>query len=305
MGAIQPAPGWLAESIIADFAQDRSAVGSSGAASLLALTGAASGKPPPVGGAARTAPHLAAGGVGLPQRRAGGGLCGSGLRPDRRRPHAARRGERPAAGRSGSGGDCARLALDCARLGVKRGHLPAAVVIGRAQALGRAERLPDPDPVPSPQPDPVADDQPVPASSPGTSAAGEPTKSPSPKPSKSPSASASSPSASASPSASSAPSATAPSSSPSLRRSPSPAVLCPGAYSSAPTAPASSAPAPTTPAPAAPASTAPASTAPVYGSGVLRLRRCGSGVYGVHRHKRAAPSRRGRRRPDNGRARPG
>ena len=32
VGAIQPAPGWFAESIIAGFAQDRSAVGSSGAA---------------------------------------------------------------------------------------------------------------------------------------------------------------------------------------------------------------------------------------------------------------------------------
>ena len=49
VGAIQPAPGWFAESIIAGFAQDRSAVGSSGAASLPALTRAVSAKPPPLG----------------------------------------------------------------------------------------------------------------------------------------------------------------------------------------------------------------------------------------------------------------
>ena len=49
VGAIQPAPGWFAESIIAGFAQDRSAVGSSGAGSLPALTGAVSAKPRPIG----------------------------------------------------------------------------------------------------------------------------------------------------------------------------------------------------------------------------------------------------------------
>jgi serine/threonine protein kinase len=48
VGAIQPAPGWFAESIIAGFAQDRSAVGSSGAGSLPALTGAVSAKPRPI-----------------------------------------------------------------------------------------------------------------------------------------------------------------------------------------------------------------------------------------------------------------
>ena len=45
-GAIQPAPGWLAESIIASFTQDRSAAASSGGAgNPLALTEAASGRP--------------------------------------------------------------------------------------------------------------------------------------------------------------------------------------------------------------------------------------------------------------------
>ena len=51
VGAIQPSPGWAAESIIASFAQDRSAAGSSGGGgNLLALGGAASGQPPPDGG---------------------------------------------------------------------------------------------------------------------------------------------------------------------------------------------------------------------------------------------------------------
>ena len=44
VGAIQPAPGWLAESIMTSFAQDRSAGCVCGrAGNLLALTGAASG----------------------------------------------------------------------------------------------------------------------------------------------------------------------------------------------------------------------------------------------------------------------
>ena len=51
VGAIQPASGWLAESIISSFTQDRSAAASSGGAgNLLALTGAASGLPPSGGG---------------------------------------------------------------------------------------------------------------------------------------------------------------------------------------------------------------------------------------------------------------
>ena len=91
----------------------------------------------------------------MPERRPGGGLRRSGLRADRRRPHAARRGGRPAAGRSGFGGDRARL-------GLERASLRAAVVIWRAAGLGRAQRLPDPVPVEVRQPVPVADDKPVP-----------------------------------------------------------------------------------------------------------------------------------------------
>jgi serine/threonine protein kinase len=55
VGAIQPSPGWLAESILSSFAQNRSAVGSSGggAGNLLALTGAASDQPRPGDGGRR------------------------------------------------------------------------------------------------------------------------------------------------------------------------------------------------------------------------------------------------------------
>ena len=52
VGAIQPSPGWLAESIIASFTLDRSAAGASGGAgNLLALTGLASSQPQPGAGA--------------------------------------------------------------------------------------------------------------------------------------------------------------------------------------------------------------------------------------------------------------
>ncbi len=55
VGAIQPAPGWLAESIIASFTKDRSAAAFSaaafsGGAGNLSLTGAPSGQPPGGGG---------------------------------------------------------------------------------------------------------------------------------------------------------------------------------------------------------------------------------------------------------------
>ena len=55
VGAIQPSPGWLAESILSSFAQDRSALGFSGggAGNILALTGAASGQPGPGDGGRR------------------------------------------------------------------------------------------------------------------------------------------------------------------------------------------------------------------------------------------------------------
>ncbi len=56
VGAIQPSPGWLAESIISSFTLDRSAAGASG--NLLALTGSASSQPQPgAGGGGRPGRH--------------------------------------------------------------------------------------------------------------------------------------------------------------------------------------------------------------------------------------------------------
>ena len=58
VGAIQPAPGWLAESLIASFTQDHPAAGSSGGAGhLLALPGPAPDEPPQPGGAGRPGRH--------------------------------------------------------------------------------------------------------------------------------------------------------------------------------------------------------------------------------------------------------
>ena len=125
---------------------------SDGGGDLLALTGAAS-PPPPGGGAGPDGTGSRGRGLGGPERRPGGGGGRSGLRPDRRRPHAARHG-RPAAGQSGSGGDRALA-------GVRRASLPAGVVIGLASRLGRAERQPEPVPVQAPQPVPEPDSEPV------------------------------------------------------------------------------------------------------------------------------------------------
>ena len=156
VGAIQPSPGWLAESIIASLAQDRSVAGfAGGAGSLLALTGAASGQPQP-GRGGRSGRHRISRSLASAclSRRPGGGLGRGGLRPDRRRPHAAHPGH-PAAGRSGSGGDFALL-------GVEHASLPPGFVICLTPGLARAERLPDPvpvhpPPVPLPVPLPVPD----------------------------------------------------------------------------------------------------------------------------------------------------
>ncbi len=145
VGAIQPAPGWLAESIMSSFAQDRSAaaaLGPADAANLVALTGA-SGQPPP-GGPGRPGRHrisrsLASvaltGGLVAASAVAAFALIGADRAPAAH--HA------PATDRSGSGGDRARRSVEPARQ-------PARVVVGLAlgRSLGLAELVPDPGPVP-------------------------------------------------------------------------------------------------------------------------------------------------------------
>jgi hypothetical protein len=123
VGALQPAPGWLAESIMNSFIQDppvAAAVDLAGASKQVTGTGTSAppsgAAPPPRSGSAasprhrrsRAAPDLPAVGLGVSHRRAGGGFGRGGLRPDRRQPHP---GSQPsaAAGRRRSGGDHARF----------------------------------------------------------------------------------------------------------------------------------------------------------------------------------------------------
>ena len=88
VGAIQPAPGWLAESIMSSFAQDRLAAAPLRPGRRGQPDRADRGLWPAAArqsGPSRTAPHLAVAGLGRPHRRAGGGLGRGRLRLDRRR----------------------------------------------------------------------------------------------------------------------------------------------------------------------------------------------------------------------------
>ena len=125
VGALQPAPGWLAESIMNSFIQDPPAPSADLAAvgGLIALTEA----PGPAAatpvrrrdrrrGRTRAASYLPDAGLGRSHRRPGGGLGRGRLRPDRRQPHPGVQPP-PAAGRRGCGGDRARLASGNAAAG--------------------------------------------------------------------------------------------------------------------------------------------------------------------------------------------
>ena len=136
VGALQPAPGWLAESIMDSFIQDPAA------ANLTETSARPAGiVPPPRSGQraspwhrrSRAAPDLPAAGLGVSHRRAGGGFGRGGLRPDRRQPRPGSRSSSPAAGRRGSGGDLARLRV--VRPGGQPGH---GVLVG---SLGGGARL--------------------------------------------------------------------------------------------------------------------------------------------------------------------
>jgi serine/threonine protein kinase len=232
VGAIQPAPGWLAESIISSFTQDRSASGSSSPRNLLAPTGAASGQP----------------------RSGGGG------RPGRHRI------SRPLASACLSGGLVAASAVAVfALIGANRppaaahaqpqagagavATAPASASSAPATPHGFSPASPSASPSASIAPNAFltpslsrlsAAVAPTPVSSPSA----KPAKSPSAKPSKSPSASASaSSSASASPSQSTSappspsPSTSAPtSSSPSPSKTASPSTAPPTTASASPSA---------------------------------------------------------------------
>ena len=135
VGAIQPAPGWLAESIMSSFAQDRLAaapLSPADADNLIALTGA-SGQPPPAS-PGRPGRHR------ISRPLASAGLTGALVAASALAAFALI----GAAGRSGSGGDRACRGLEPA------GQLPRVVVLtlGLALCLDLAERVPDPGPVP-------------------------------------------------------------------------------------------------------------------------------------------------------------
>ena len=119
VGALQPAPGWLAESIMNGFIQDPAAAGLAGAGKQVAQTETAArpparpattpaSAPSPWHRRSRAAPDLPAAGLSVSHRRAGGGFGRGGLRPDRRQPPHPGSQPSAAAGRRGSGGDLAR-----------------------------------------------------------------------------------------------------------------------------------------------------------------------------------------------------
>ena len=169
VGALQPAPGWLAESIMNSFIQDPPAPSAdwpgrrrrrqlialtetsaqpAGRRSAAAFWSAAAGRR----GRTRAASYLPDTGLGRSHRRPGGGLGRGRLRPDRRQPHPGVQPP-PAAGRRGCGGDRARLGVR------QRGGRPAHVVLRPALGVGArlAERVPQPGPDPGLQHVPAAD----------------------------------------------------------------------------------------------------------------------------------------------------
>jgi serine/threonine protein kinase len=236
VGAIQPAPGWFAESMIAGLAQDRSAAGSSSAGSLPALTGAVPAKPPP-GGGKRPGRHR----ISRPLASAclSGGLaaaCAVAV-------FALIGADRPA------GGGSVQPRASAGAVATATSSAPGAPTSPRSSSSARSLVAPNAYLTPAPLTPALSTVvAPFVTPSPGPSQVGQPTTSPSSKPGKSPSSSASpSSSSSASPS-------------PSKSTSPSPS---PSASSSPPASPSPSAPASTSPAPSSPsASTPPASTPP-------------------------------------------
>jgi serine/threonine protein kinase len=252
VGAIAPAPGWFAESIIAGFAQDRSAVGSSGAGSLHVLTGAVSAKPRPIGrkrpGRHRISRPVASayvsGGLVAASAVAVFALTGANRPPSGG-------SVQPQAG-AGAVATAPSLAPSSASSAPTS---PRPSSSAKPLVAPNAYLTPTLTPTLTPSLSTVVPQ--IVATSPGTSQVGQSTTSPSPKPSKSPSPSASpSGSSSASPSPSTS---TSPSSSPSPSSSASPSPSSPAPSSSASPSPSSAAP--SSSASASPSSAAPSSSA--------------------------------------------
>jgi hypothetical protein len=236
VGEIQPAPGWLAESIVAGFSQDRSAVdasdgagGAGGAGNPLALTEAAPDQPPPGGGGRpgrhRVSRSLASAGLSAGLVAAASAVAVFALIGADRTPHPA--GVQPQAG-AGSVAVAPALASTApASPGPSSSVTPEVSVSPSAYLTPGLSKFVSPSLTPATVTSPTA----------------KPTKSSSPKPSKSASSSASaspssSPSSSASSSGSASPSSS-PSSSSSSSASPSPSSSSPSG-STSPSAPPSS-----------------------------------------------------------------
>jgi serine/threonine protein kinase len=245
VGAIQPAPGWLAESIISSFTKDRSAAAFSAGAGSLSLTGASAGQPP--------------GGGGLPGRHrisrslasaclsgalvAGSAVAVFALIGADRTPHAAG-GVQPQAG-AGSVATAPGSASNA-----PASARPSSSGAPRVSVAPNVYLTPSLSKFVSPSLAPTIST----ASAPSSTA--NPTKSSSPQPTKSSSSSAS---ASASSSSSSPPASSPPASSP-------PASSPPASSPPASSPPASSPPASSPPASSPPASSPAASSPPASSS---------------------------------------
>ncbi len=264
VGAIQPAPGWLAESIIASLTKDRSAAAFSGGAGNLSLTGAPSGQPPGGGGQpgrhriSRSLASVCLSGALV----AGSAIAVFALIGADRTPHATGGVVQPQPG----AGSVATAPASASTAPASASTAPASASTAPAPARPSSSGAPRVYVAPNVYLTPSLSEFVSPSLAPTTS----PSLSPSPystspsstaKPTKSSSPQASkSASSSASPSASSTPASTAPAST--APASTAPASTAPASTAPASTAPASTAPASTAPASTAPASTAPASTAP-------------------------------------------
>ena len=246
VGEIEPSPGWLAESIISSFTQDRSVPGSAGGAgNILALTGAAHGQPEPgARGRHRISRSLASacltGGLVAASAVAAFALIGA-----HRTPPA--RGIQPQAGAGVVATAPSSASSAPASPRASSSASPQATVAPSAYLTPSVSRLLSPSLTP--------------AAATSLPSAAEPTQS-SPQPSKSASSSASpatspSGSPSASTSSSASPSASA-SSSPPSSTSPSPSASSPSSPSSSPPSTTTTTP-PSSSAPSSPAVTGSAS----------------------------------------------
>ena len=262
VGAIQPAPGWLAESIIASFTKDRSAAAFSGSAGNVSLTGAPAGQPPGGGGQpgrhriSRSLASVCLSGALV----AGSAVAVFALIGADRTPHATGGVVQPQPG----AGSVATAPASASTAPASASTAPAPA---RPSSSGAPRVYVAPNVYLTPSLSEFVSPSLAPTTSPSLSpspystspsSTAKPTKSSSPQASKSASSSAS-PSASSTP-ASTAPASTAPAST--APASTAPASTAPASTAPASTAPASTAPASTAPASTAPASTAPASTAP-------------------------------------------